>query len=216
MFTGRNSHTSSAQGKIKRRTRPSSFASGFSTRMYLSRSYQHRVHIVDHVCGSDYQEFPIPCTRSPGEYRERKRVCGTALLFSLSFPPSSFFSSFSLSIWRTAKLRAARSWQNVSYEYESQECKHVDTFYLRVNVFPLVSLSLSHSSPLLHSPFAPPPRHSIAALAEVACKFESAKQTGVAPSTLPLHLAARHTNIHIRKRALCRTNGNDTLAFIMY
>lgn len=193
--------------------------------MYLSRSYQHRVHIVDHVCGSDYQEFPIPCTRSPGEYREcmwyRARYSFLSLFTS---PP---FSPFSLSISRTAKLHAARSWQNVSYEYESRECKHVDTFYLRVNVFPLLpfslpppSLSLSVSLPSFFLLLYPCVTSSLQDRCfRGSCKFESAKRTGAAwlprfCSFISPLVKRIHTHIHVR--ASLDERERHTLTFIMY
>lgn len=38
-------------------------------------------YIVDHVCSSDYQEFPIAYTRSPSEYRVRMSFSFFAFLF---------------------------------------------------------------------------------------------------------------------------------------
>lgn len=56
-------------------------------RVYFPRSYRQagrqtgRVSSITSLCSSDYQEFPIPCMRSPGEYREFGAVLSAFLFF---------------------------------------------------------------------------------------------------------------------------------------
>jgi len=89
--------------------------------------------IVDHVCGSDYQEFPIlGLARRIYIYiyiyieRERERETEHDSHFPFPFLPARGCSRMLL-----------------SHEYESRECRRVDTFCPSVNAFPLFfSLSL--------------------------------------------------------------------------
>lgn len=86
----------------KSRGMPSWFASGLlSRRACTFHVLTPTANVVDHVCGSDYQEFPITCARPEN------------IEIAVSFP---FLLARNL-----ADARAdAGTWRNVSYEYESQ------------------------------------------------------------------------------------------------
>lgn len=114
------------QEKVKRRI--SSFASGFSTHVCIFHVLINTVSKVSSITSAAWiiRNSRYHACRLPGEYREKVRY--------------HFFLFFIIWISRAAKLRAAKSWQNVSYEYENRKCKHVDTFYVHTNVFLMFSL----------------------------------------------------------------------------
>ena len=76
--------------RIKRRISLSSFRSGFSTDIYIFYVLINAKSIVDHVCSTNYQKFPIPC------------VCPVNIESTMPF-----LSPFYFWIPRTAKLRTA-------------------------------------------------------------------------------------------------------------